>query len=121
MINDAVGIQGLGQTDAEPRYLNLNPGQIIVSIAGQELTDEGNFVMGIFETEAIPIALSDSIYDSLTVSVNRRLYSLASDKNTVLTSRFYLTENSGGYGKVKLLSSQGAEIEEENLLTFRGN
>lgn len=100
------------------KYAFSDAGQILITVTGYDQTDEGHYKIGVFEPT--PVALNDSITDSLKLNQNFRLFSLESDNNTAVLTRFYKDENSDGSGTVKLLSLSGEEISEETLYNTEG-
>lgn len=102
--------------DNKPLFFQADEGELIVTVGGNILTDEGNFNLKIEEIETIPIALNDSIYDSLTVNNPYRIYSLQSDHNTILQTRFYRTEGTESYRTIQILSVSGKELNKEYLV-----
>lgn len=107
-----------GYISGNVKYAFSDAGQIFITVTGQNATDEGNFVVGVFEPETV--ALNDSITDSLKLNQNYHLFRLESNHNTAVLSRFYKDENASGSGTVKLLSLNGEEISEEILSNTEG-
>ncbi len=118
IVKDANNIIASDNITSDVEYAFSQPGQIFITVTGQNQTDEGYFKVGVFEPT--PLALNDSISDSLRIYQNFRLFRLESDKNTALRFRFYKDELSSGSGIVQLLSLSGKEIESETLRTLPG-
>lgn len=114
MVRDFTGIISTGDIN-QINYFTSWPGQITIIISGLNQVDKGNFSIEISEADVIPIALNDSIYDSIATNVETRIYKIESNKNTLLRARFYYIESSGGTRQLKIYSSSTRVIGSSNF------
>lgn len=91
-----------GTINEGEKYIEPIPGELIISVYGDNPLTVGNFSVELYDVRSTPIAINDSIYDSLTIGNNHRcVYSLETDRNTVLNARVYKAESAGGSGQAK--------------------
>ena len=109
-------IIGSGDISGDEHLILANPGTLLISLSGQNQNDEGNYVVGIAEAVApIPIAINDSIYDSLTINREMVMYSITQPTKMVMVSRFTRAEGSSVSGEVTFYSPKLEEIDSDYL------
>ncbi len=111
------------------QYFYATTGELYINVYGIDPTYDGSYKLSIFEIETIPIDLNDSIIDSLTINKHLKLYSLDSDGNTVLKTRYYIHNNSLKSadmrvivpGEKNLIYESFNSNEKYNNITIRAN
>lgn len=98
-------------------YILADPGEYILSVAGLNVKQKGNFIIGIWEVNATPLALNDSIVANMPETDELHMYSIQSPVNTMLDCRFYQVGDPMVSGAVSLVSPSGKILGEGNLYT----
>lgn len=96
-------------------YILAEEGVYILSVAGHDLKSAGNFIIGIWEINAVPVALNDSLYVNMPETEQFHMYSIQPGNNTLLDCRFYQVGDPFLSGRVSLISPAGKILKEENL------
>jgi hypothetical protein len=116
---DATGVIFTGEINGSPQYIFPDIGTMYITVSKTEAEDEGNFRIGIYDLHAIPIAVNDSIVDSLSINKQIQFYSVQPDDNTVMLARYYKQDNSPN-GYLKFISPSGKIVTQTTLYTSEG-
>jgi PKD repeat protein len=98
-------------------YILVDAGDIILSVAGKDLKQAGNFIIGIWDINAVPVALNDSLNVMMPETDKYHMYSIQSPVNTLVDCRFYQLGDLFVSGKVSLISPTGRRLDQGNLYT----
>ncbi len=98
-------------------YILAEEGTMILSVAGTDLKKEGNFIIGIWDFNASPLALNDSLFVNMQETEQYHMYSLSSATNTLIDCRFYQAGDLFLSGNVSLISPSGNILGKEDLYT----
>ena len=96
--------------DTEDHYFVFYPGEVIITVFGKTKYDEGGFIVGIKNIEALQtLALNDSICDSIRIDNVPRMFQLKSDENRVVKCKYYMAEGSKSC-QMKIYNQQAKRI-----------
>jgi len=93
-VKDATGIIMTSEIDGNAQYIFQDVGTIYITVSKSEAEDEGNFKIGIYDPQEIPISINDSIVNCLSADKQIQFYSIQPDDNAVMLARAYQQDDS---------------------------